>query len=127
MRQHLHPERAEERLAHRSDRDPRGGLPRARPFEHVPRVGEPVLLHPDQVGVAGPRARQRRILELRLFLFDGHDVLPLRPFGVVDQDRDRRADRAAVADPAEDLEAVLFDLHPRPAAVAHATTRELRA
>ena len=54
---HGRPEGGEERLGHRARRDPRRGLAGARPFEHVAGVVEAVLLHPDQVGVAGARAR----------------------------------------------------------------------
>ena len=40
-------------------RDPGGGLAGAGPLEHVAGVVEAVLLHPDEVGVAGARLAQR--------------------------------------------------------------------
>ena len=56
-----------------------------------------------------------------------HLVVPLpgRPLGVVDQDRDRRAERAAVAHTAEELDLVGLEAHARPAAVAEPPAGEL--
>ena len=49
---------------------------------------------------------------------DVHRLLPVDPVAVADQQRDRRAGRAAVPHAGEDLRAVAFDLHAAAAAVA---------
>ena len=58
-------------------------------------------------------------------------VSPLRPLAVGDPDRDRAAQRDAVPDPADDLDLVLLERHPRAAAVAEPAAgqlaRDLRA
>jgi hypothetical protein len=55
----------------------------------------------------------------------GHHGLPLGPLGVADLDGDRTAERAAVPDPGQDGDLVLFEFHPRAAAVAQAAARQL--
>ena len=84
---------------------------------------EVVLLHADQVGVAGPGPGQRRVAGqlVQLGLVDRvgrHDLLPLGPLGVAHLDRDRSAHGLAVPDAAEDRDLVLLELHPGAAAVA---------
>ena len=83
--------------------DPRGGLPGRGPLEHRAGVGEAVLLHPDEVGVPGPRPGQRGVAGDLLGRADvtgggervvvdrvrAHDGPPLRPFGVAHPDRHR--------------------------------------
>ena len=51
--------------------------------------------------------------------------LPGRPLAVADEDRDRRAERAAVADAAEELDLVLLEAHARAAPVPEAPARQL--
>ena len=66
LARHLDPDLAEERLRHRAGRDVHRRVPRRRPLERVADVVEPVLLHAGEVGVAGPRQRDRlRALSLR--------------------------------------------------------------
>ena len=59
--------------------------------------------------------RGRRLVVERL---DLHDLRPVLPVAVADEQQDRRAERPAVADAAEDLGAVLLDRLARAAAVA---------
>ena len=124
VRDHRGPEVREQRLRERAGRDARRGLTRRGALEHVAGVVEAVLLHADEIGVAGPR-----LAELLL----GHPgsgrhlFLPLRPLGVVDHDRDRRAERGAVPDPAEQLDVVPLELHPRPPTKAEPTAGQLGA
>jgi hypothetical protein len=126
----------EEAAGDLAEGDPGGGLTRGGPLEDRAGVVEPVLLHADEVGVAGTRAGQRLVacdLLLGVDVVGGgvgllahrvgaHDGLPPGPLGVADHDRDRGADRRAVADTAEEGHLVLLELHPRTAAVAEAST-----
>ena len=123
---------AQERLGHRAERDPGGGLARAGALEHRAGVVEAVLLHADEVGVAGPRPGQRRVAgePVELLGVDrvgditvshlGHSLLPIA-------DGDRPAERAAVAYAAEDLELVLLELLPRAAARAEPAAGQVDA
>ena len=54
-----------------------------------------------------------------------HDLLPVLPVAIVDQHRDRRAERLAGANAGEKFDRVLLDLHAAPAAVALLAAREL--
>ena len=54
----------QERLGHRAERDPGGGLARARAFENRTGVGDVVLLHADEVGVAGAGTGERGVAGL---------------------------------------------------------------
>ncbi len=102
-------ELGEERLADGAGRHPGRGLPGGRPLEDVPGVVEAVLLHPGQVGVAGPGLGERLLGRARR---GRHLLLPLGPFGVGDLDGDRGAEGAAVAHPADQGEPVLLEAHP---------------
>ena len=55
----VHTERCDQRPAHGSGRDPRGGFASARALEDVARIAEPVLQHARQVGMAGTDAGDR--------------------------------------------------------------------
>ena len=83
----------------------------------------PNLSTPGQVGVA--RARQVHLLDVRLDRPRIHAVRPVRVVAVLDQERHRAAERAAVADAAPDLRAVGLDLHPPAAPVAELAAREV--
>ena len=79
------------------------------------------LRTPGEVGMAGPRQRDRlRPLALRLALGRprAHAPRPVLVVDVADDERERRAERPAVAQAGEHLDAVLLDLLPRRAAVA---------
>jgi len=101
MRQDLDTELCEQQLCHGAGGDAGCGLPRGCALQHVTRVGEAVLLHARQVGMARPRLGQRRAGG-SVFGGGRHLLLPLLgvalPFGVGDLDGDRRAQRAAVTD-----------------------------
>ena len=106
-----------------AERHAGGGLAGRGPLEDRPGLVEVVLLHAGQVGVAGPRAGQRRVAGQRLELdrvdrVGRHDLLPLGPLGVADLDGDRAALGLAVADAADQRDLVLLELHPGAAAVA---------
>jgi hypothetical protein len=112
----LDAERAQERLGQRPAGDAGGGLSRARALVDVGDVGEAVLPHAGEVGVAGARE-----VDLRDRVLHRPRVHPLLPVGVVavgDLERHRAAQRAAVADAGGDLRGVLLDLHPPATAVA---------
>ena len=131
MRQDLDAERLpQERPRDGSCRDARRGLAGAGALQHRPGVVEPVLEHARVVGVTGPRPGQRRVAGAVLQHggidgVGGHHGLPLRPLGVADLDRDRAAERDAVADAGEHGDLVLLELHPGTAAVAEAAAGQL--
>jgi hypothetical protein len=123
VRADLDAERAQERLGHRASRHARGGLARAGALEHVAHVREAELHRPGEVRVAG--ARQ---VDLRHGRLDRPGVHPLLPVGVVavgDLQRDRAAERAAVADAGGELRGVGLDPHAPAAAVAELAAREV--
>ena len=114
-------------LAQRAGGDPGRGLPGRGPLEHVAGVGEAVLLHAGQVGVTGPGLGQRAAR----WRPGAGDISSCHlsgslPLGVGDLDGDRRAERAPVADAAEELHLVLLEAHPRAAAVAQPPAGQLR-
>ena len=121
---HLGAELGEEQLGQRAGGDPGGGLPGAGALEHVAGVVEAVLLHADEVGVAGTGLVEGLLGDAGR---GRHLLLPLRPLGVVDHDRDRRAQREPVPDPAEELDVVALEAHARAAAEPQAATGELVA
>jgi hypothetical protein len=106
----------------------RGGLPGGGPLEDVTGVDEAVLLHAGQVGVAGPGLGEG-LLGRTVLGQDRHLLLPLvgvaLPLGVGDLHRHRRAERAAVADPAQDPDLVDLEAHARPPAVAQPAPPQL--
>ena len=119
----LDPHLAQERARDGTRRDPGRRLAGARALEHVADVVEAVLERTGQVGVPGPDAGHgcrplvAAVGELgelaRLVLgqrCDLHHLRPVLPVAVAHEQQDRRAEGHAVADAAEDLGAVLFDL-----------------
>ena len=119
-----HAELRKERLGERARRDTGRGLAGRRPLEHVAGVGEAVLLHPGEVGVARAwRGEDRR----RLAGLGRHLPLPFRPLGVRDLDRDRRAERPAVTHAADDDDLVALDAHAGAPPVAEPPSGELDA
>ena len=131
MRDDLDAERLADQVpGHRADGDPGGGLAGAGALEDRPGVGVAVLLHAGEIGVARAGPGQRGVAgllgeELGVDRVGGHDRLPLRPLGVADPDGDRAAEREAVPHPAEDLDLVLLERHPRAAPVAEPPAGQL--
>ena len=124
MAVNLDPERGEEAAGDRAGGDPGRGLAGAGPLEHVADVGVAVFLGADEVGVA--RARQVHLVGLEPL--DRPGVHPLLPVGVVavgDEDRDRAAQRAPVAQAGADLGGVGLDPHPPAATVAELAPRHV--
>ena len=119
----LDAERAQERLGDRAAGDARRGLARAGALEDVADVGEAELLDPGEVGVA--RARQVDLRDRRLDGPGVHPLLPVRVVAIGDEQRDRAAERAAVADAGGDLGGVALDLHAPAAAVAELAARHV--
>ena len=115
------PELAQQRLRDRAGGDVDRGVPRARALERVADVLVAVLEHAGEVGVAGPRQRHRlRPLPRRLALGRPrvHPPLPVLVIAVADDERERRPERAPVAEAGEHLDLVLLELLARAAAVA---------
>ena len=99
-----------------SDRDARGGFAGGGAFEDVADVVEAVLHRAGEVGVAGAQACDA--LGVSLVRADLHDFAPVVPDAVGDNHRDGAAQRAAVADAADELGVVLLQLLALRAAVA---------
>ena len=86
----------EQRLRDAAGGDVHGGVPRRRALERVADVVEVVLEHAGEVGVAGPRQRDRlHALPLRLALGRPrvHPPRPVLVVAVADDERERRAER----------------------------------
>jgi len=98
----------EETAADSADGDSRGGLAGRGAFEYVADVVEAVLHRAGEVGVAGTQARNA--LRVALVGADLHDLLPVLPDAVGYNHRDGAAQRAAVADAADELGVVLLEL-----------------
>ena len=122
--EHLGAELGEQQLGQRAGGDAGRGLAGAGALEHVAGVVEAVLLHADEVGVAGPGLAERLLGGARR---GRHLLLPLRPLGVVDHDRDRRPEGATVAHAAEELDVVALEAHAGAAAEPEAAAGELVA
>ena len=115
---------AQQRLRDAARRHPCRRLARAGPLEDRAQVVGAVLEHPGQVGVPGPRQRDGLDLALRL----PHRHAVGRPVGEVevrDLERQRAADRQAVAQARLHLHPVALDLHAPAAAVAELAAREV--
>jgi len=115
-------ELAEEGARHSTEGHPGGRLAGARALEHVAGLVEAVLLHADEVGVAGAGAGQRRAASLgeRLDIhgLGAHHVDPAVPLRVADTQGDRRSHGVTEADAGRDGQLVLFELLPRTTPVA---------
>ena len=122
--EHLDAELAEQRLGERSrrrrGRRSRGRSPRSRTSRAS---SKPYFCMPTRSACPGRGWLERLLGAARR---GRHLLLPLRPLGVADDDRDRGAEGAAVADAAEELELVLLEAHPRPAPEPQAPTARAR-
>src|SRR3569623_503970 len=74
--------------------------------------------------MAGPVARDNLVFR-RVTLTHGENLLPVLPVVVGDGHSDRRADRLAVPDTAQDVGAILLNAHTAAPAVAFLTSPEL--
>ena len=116
----------QQQLGQRAGGDAGRRLPGAGPFENVPGVVEAVLLHAGQVGVARADLGQRRGGRRPGAADISACHLSLRvPLGVLDLDGHRRADRAAVADAADEAQLVDLEALPRPTPEAETATGQL--
>ena len=118
---HVDADLAEQRLRDGAGRDVHRGVPRRGALERVAHVVEAELLDAGEIGVPRPRQRDRlRPLPLRLAVRRprAHPPRPVLVVAVADDERERRAERAAVAEAGEHLDLVRLDLLARRAAVA---------
>src|SRR3990172_4649521 len=122
--QHLDAKWIEDLPCQRADRDPRGGLARRGPFEYVANVVEIVLEHSGQVGVPGPRSRNRLGLAAILRV-DRHPLLPVLEVLVLDDEGDGATQGATEAHARYDSGLVAFDRHAPAAAIAFLAPREV--
>ena len=119
-------------------RDPGRRLAGRGPLEDVAHVVEAVLERPGQVGVARSNARDRRrslvaavcgrqqLTGLRIGQRRHlHDLGPVLPVTVVDEQQDRRAEGRPMPDAAQDLGTVLLDRLARAPAVPALPAREV--
>ena len=124
-------ELGEEGAGDGAEGDAGGGLAGAGALEHGPGLVEAVLLHADEVGVAGTRTGERGAAtaaeRVGVDRLGAHDLGPLRPLGVADAEGDGAAEREAVAHAARDGQLVLLELHAGAAAVAELAAREIGA
>src|SRR6478609_5599285 len=106
---------AQERLRHRTGSDDDRRMPGARPFECVADILEAVLEDAGEVGVARPRQRHPLLplasaRRLALRWPRAHAPRPVLVVAVADDERERRAERPAVAKARVDLDPVGLDL-----------------
>ena len=115
-------ERAQEFLAGAADGHAHRRFAGARTLEDVADVLARVFLVPREVGMAGPRRRDRltrRLAERR------HAVCPVLEIAVLDRERDRAAERLAKAHARQHLDMVFLDLHATAAPIALLPSREV--
>ena len=98
----------QEAAADRADGDARSGLAGGGALEDVAHVVEAILHRTGEVGMA--RAQARDLLRVAVVRADLHHFLPVLPDAIGDQHGDGAAERATVADTAEDLCAVHLQL-----------------
>ena len=125
----LDPDLPQERLRDRARRDDHGRVPGACPLERVADVGEAVLEHAREIGVPGPRQRHRLLAlpgRLALGRPRAHPPRPVLVVAVADDERERRAERAAVPEAGVDLDLVGLDLLARAAPVALLAAAQVR-
>ena len=119
----------EERLRHGAGGNVDRRVPRGRALERVADVREPVLLYAGEVRVTGPWEGDRlRPLPLGLALGrpGAHPPRPVPVVAVADDERERRAERATVAEAGKHLDLVRLDLLARRAPVALLAAAQVR-
>jgi hypothetical protein len=115
--------RGEEAAGDRAGGDARGGLAGAGSLEHVADVCVAVLLGTDQIRMTG--TRQMHFVDLGLYRPRVHPLLPVGVVAVGDEDGDRAAERAPMAQPGTNLDRVGLDLHSPAAPVAELAPRHV--
>src|SRR5215831_1785977 len=112
-------EREQELLGKCSGCDSRSRFAGRGTLEHVPCVVKVEFLRTSEVGVAWTRCDQFLAVGFESFRgLDRENLLPVHPVAILDAQRDRSANRLAVAHASEDLGAVLLNLLTATAAVA---------
>src|SRR6185312_1514975 len=102
-----------QRSCHRTCSHDYGSVSRARAFEHIAHIGEPVLQRPREIGMSGPRqcdllGSLARRLTLRRP--GAHPPLPVLVIPIAHDERKRSPERASMAQAGEHLDRVLLDL-----------------
>src|SRR6185369_4501294 len=116
----------EQLLCERATRDTRGGFSRRRPFEDVAQIANVILQAARKICMAGTRAFQTARLFGRNFArLRRHDVSPVGPIFVFDQECERRAEGETMSDAAQYLSVIALDLHAAAAAIAELAAAQL--
>ena len=118
---HVDPDLLQQRLRDRARGDVHGGMSRRRALECVAHVRKAVLLYTGEIGVAGTRERHRlRSLPLGIARRRPgiHPPRPVLVVAIPDDECERCAERAPLAQSREHLDLVRLDLLARRAAVA---------
>jgi hypothetical protein len=117
----------QQRARNGSERDAHRRLARARAFEHVAQIVVSVLDAADPIGMAG--ARNVNLTSGRIVVLgrlDAHDLGPPHVILVLENERDRAADRDAAPHAPDDPHLVGLDVLPVPAPEAELPAPRLR-
>jgi len=120
----LNANRSQHQLGNGSSGHPRGGFPRRGALQHIACVGQIILQSAGQVGVPRPR-RSHRLMQRRVASLDRQLLFPILPVAIDNLDGDRRANRLAVAHPAQHMSLVGLNLHAAAAPIALLATPQL--
>ena len=116
----------EQLFRQRATGHPRRRLARGSTFQHIAQIARVVFQSTGQIGMTRPRPFDAaRFLRREVLRLNRHHLSPVGPVFVFDHQRQRRAERQTMTNTAENLDAVLLDLHPRAAAIALLPPREL--
>src|ERR1700688_4384289 len=105
---HIDTDRRDQSPAHRAGGHPGRGLASAGALEDIAGVAESIFQDPREVRMTG--ADPGDPLRCESPRLDLHRSLPVLPVAVLDDQRDRRAESPATADPADDPGDVVLDL-----------------
>ena len=119
MAQHFAFKLAEQQLGNRARCHARGGFPRRRALQDVPRIMEIEFHGAGQVRVARARRGQTALGAFGVRkLFNGERLFPVGPVAILDAQGDGRADGLPVPHAGQEFDAVLFDFLAPAAAIA---------
>src|SRR6516164_965220 len=99
--------------------DPRSGLPRRSPLQHVTRIMKIEFLRAGKIRMT--RSRRYELSRFRLRSrrsLNGKYLFPVRPVPILDSQRDRRANRLPLPHSGENVRAIFLDFLPPAAPVA---------